>query len=276
MLRHSYILLILLCSVSLVGQSARGPNEIPIEHCDRLPVVKVLVGGSKMRFLVDTGSTSMLNIRPFEGEPSKHMEIAAWNGMAETSAREVVLSSFALGKHELKNLHLPAIDLSPIGKACGGSIDGILGIDLMEKMGITLDLKNRLASFKLDPQDKMAAYDEMEAAMHPCTVAFEAGNAKEFEDCLDPEIVLFTPFGNFKGREQVMRYMRERYFKYAPNIKYTSSTHDVQFFGNALWYSYDYSIDLPKERIAGHGVSMCRKSGGRWRILNMHNSLKGQ
>jgi hypothetical protein len=31
----------------------------------------------------------------------------------------------------------------------------------------------------------------------------------------------------------------------------------------------------PAEQRTGHGMSMCRKdAGGRWRILNMHNSVK--
>ena len=51
------------------------------------------------------------------------------------------------------------------------------------------------------------------------------------------------------------------------------SPHDVQMFGNALWYSYDYSIDTPEQHKTGHGMSMCRKNDGRWRILNLHNSM---
>jgi hypothetical protein len=35
--------------------------------------------------------------------------------------------------------------LSPIGKACGGQIDGILGVDLLDAMGMTIDLKRRIA-----------------------------------------------------------------------------------------------------------------------------------
>jgi hypothetical protein len=44
-------------------------------------------------------------------------------------------------------------------------------------------------------------------------------------------------------------------------------------FGDALWYSYDYRIDSPKEHLAGHGMSMCRRDNGHWRILTLHNSL---
>jgi hypothetical protein len=48
---------------------------------------------------------------------------------------------------------------------------------------------------------------------------------------------------------------------------------DVQSFGNALWYSYEYELDTPETHKAGHGMAMCRKTEGRWRILNMHNSI---
>jgi len=47
----------------------------------------------------------------------------------------------------------------------------------------------------------------------------------------------------------------------------------AQTFGNAVWYSYDYSIDTPRDHVVGHGMAMCRKTDGRWRTLNMHNSL---
>ena len=42
---------------TLFAQSAPATNEVPIERCDRLPVVKVRIGSSEMRFLVDTAST---------------------------------------------------------------------------------------------------------------------------------------------------------------------------------------------------------------------------
>jgi len=50
---------------TLFGQSALGTNEVPIERCDRLPVVKVRIGSTEMRFLVDTAATTMLNLKSF-------------------------------------------------------------------------------------------------------------------------------------------------------------------------------------------------------------------
>jgi ketosteroid isomerase-like protein len=94
-------------------------------------------------------------------------------------------------------------------------------------------------------------------------------------ECFDPEIILYTPHGEFRGRQEVMRYLTNRYFKFAPKLRHDMKPHDVRVFGDALWYSYDYEIDTPEEHIAGHGMSMCRKdAGGRWRVLNMHNSMR--
>jgi SnoaL-like domain len=172
-------------------------------------------------------------------------------------------------------LKLPAIDLSPIGNACGGPIDGILGVDLLEKMAVTIDLKRQVASLDAGHSDVRKIYDEMEQAMGHCTTAFEQAKAEEFQSCLDPEIVLYTPDGEFYGRTKVMGYMQRCYFRFAPKLHYSMDLQDVQLFGNALWYSYEYKLDTPQDHFAGHGMAMCRKSDGRWRILNMHNSRLG-
>ena len=248
-------------------------EEIPIERCDRLPVVKVRVGSKEMRFLVDTGATSMLNVKSFSGGGMKEIQVTSWSGTAATSAREITIEEFSLGSHHLRNLKLQAIDLSPIGNACGERLDGILGVDLLEQMAVTIDLKRQIASLGVEPPDAKVVYAEMEGAMHACTSAFEHGKAAEFKECLDPEIVFYTPHGEFVGREQVLGYLRERYFRYAPDLRYRMNVHEMQVFGNAFWYSYDYSIDTPKEHLDGHGFAMCRRSGTRWRMLNLHNSL---
>jgi ketosteroid isomerase-like protein len=110
--------------------------------------------------------------------------------------------------------------------------------------------------------------------MGSCDVAFDQGDVKAMEECFDPEIVLYTQHGEYRGREEVMRYLSQRYFKFAPKLHYEVRPRDVRTFGDALWYSYDFWIDTPEEHRTGHGMSMCRKdAGGRWRILNMHNSV---
>ena len=265
-------------AVALIISSAfaqpTSNEEIPVGRCDVLPVVPVKVAGQDMRFLLDTGATTILNLEAFSAGTSKKIRVDSWQGSAATSAREVSLPDFQLGGHILHDLKLPAIDLSPIGKACGGAIDGILGVDLLDRMGVTIDLQRKVAVLNLAPGDSKARFDEMEGAMHHCNVAFNHANASELEDCFDPEIVLYTQHGEFRGRKQVMQYLNEQYFKFAKEgLLFEMSPHDIRSFGDALWYSYDYSMDKGSEHRAGHGVAMCRRQAGKWLILNMHNAL---
>jgi hypothetical protein len=256
------------------GQATAGFDEIPIERCDVLPVVRVSIDGAEMRFLLDTGATTILNLSSFTSGRSKEIQVTSWSGTAATSAREVRLPGLNLGSHRLRDLKLPAIDLSPIGKACGLHIDGILGVDLLDKMGVTIDLRRQVASLGPESTDARVMYAQMESAMHRCAEAFEKGNAKVLEECFDPEIVLYTPDGEYHGRKQAVAYLEGRYMKYAPNLCYKMKLQDVKSFGDALWYSYEYEIEAPKEHVVGHGMSMCRREHGRWYLLNLHNSLR--
>jgi hypothetical protein len=259
-----------------VTEASADSEEIPIEKCDVLPVVRLKIAGSEMRFLLDTGATTILNLRSFTGSEMKEIQVSSWSGTAATSAREVRLPELALGNHRLKDLRLPAIDLSPIGKACGGNVDGILGVDLMDKMGVTIDLKRQVAMLSSTAKDARELYGQMEAHMHQCAEAFEQGKAKELEECFDPEIVLYTPDGEYRGRKQTVEYLQARYMKYAPNLCYRMTVQDVKSFGDALWYSYEYEITAPGEHLVGHGMSMCRQTNGRWYVVNLHNSHLGK
>ncbi len=235
--------------------------------------------GENRRFLLDTGATSILNVKSFALGTSKHVQITSWSGTTPTSAREISLPEVELGTHKLRNLKLSAIDLSPIGKACGGQIDGILGVDLLDRMGMTIDFKRRVAAFASEvenSEDTASAFGEVERDLAICGQAFNQGDAKEMTECFDPEIVFYNSDGEFRGRQEVMRYLTERFFKSAPKLHYEIRVHEIRSFGDALWYSYDYWIETPDEHLAGHGMSMCSKdAGGRWRILNLNESTKG-
>lgn len=263
---------------SLAGaQSPPAPDEIPLERCDRLPVVRVRIENTEMRFLVDTGATSILNLKSFTAGKSQKIHVSSWSGTASTSAREVTLPEFALSHYRLTNLKLPAIDLSPIGNACGGQIDGILGVDLLEKMGATIDLERRVArlgsSTATSPaSDEAARQAEHDRMFHACVDAFNKGDAAALEPCIDPDVVLYTPWGEFNGRKEMLAYLQERYFKLSPPAQIEFRMKDLKMLGSAAWYRYDYSVQLAALRIEGRGTGVCRFSGGRWRILNMHNS----
>jgi hypothetical protein len=183
---HRCLLLFLCLSAfrsELRAQELHTTSEIRIERCDLLPIVKVQIDGTDMRFLLDTAATSVLNLKSFASRRSKEIRVTSWSGTAATSAREVFLPEILFGAHRLNCLRLPAIDLSPIGNACGGKIDGIPGVDLLDKMGVTIDLKRGDAPVSSVPASPAAAYEQMEEDMHHCTSSFEAGNAAEVGDC---------------------------------------------------------------------------------------------
>jgi SnoaL-like domain/Retroviral aspartyl protease len=254
-------------------QAPNFMDEIALEHCDRLPMVKVQVDGTEKHLLLDTAATSILNRKSFPAANSRDVRIASWTGITIAQAEEVLIGELSIANHKMRGVRLPAVDLSAIGKACGHAIDGIFGVDLIQQMGLTIDLQRHIGLLKGKPIDTRTTYAEMEKEMHECNMAFNLGKAEELKECFDPEVVLYTPLGEFRGRDQVMEYLQKRYLRFAPNADYRMTVHDVRLFGDVLWYSYDFSIDTPEEHPSGHGTAMCLRSEGRWRIVNMHNSM---
>ncbi len=273
----SVVVALALGAAATAAQEPVGREEIPLERCDRLPVVQVRIDGEEMRFLVDTAATTILNLKSFSQKGSKEIRraVSSWSGTASTSAREVALSELVLGSYRLRRLNLPAIDLSPIGKACGGQIDGILGVDLLEKMGATLDLKRWIALIGSEATSatEEARLEEFRTSQRACIAAFNRADAHFFEGCIDPQVVLFTPWGEVRGRGEMLDYLRRRYFSLDPPARIELRVRDFRLLGDAAWYGYDYTMKLPEGLIKARGMAICRKSGGRWRMLNMHNSL---
>lgn len=248
-------------------------DEITLEPCDRLPMVKLQADGAEKYFLVDTAASSLANLNSFLSVNSRKVHIASWTGTTVTNAGEVTIAELTIANHKLREVRLPAVDLSAIGKGCGHRIDGIFGVELIQQMGLTIDLQHHLGLLKGKAIDAKADFAEMEKQMRDCNSAFDLGKTEQLSDCFEPDVVLYTPMGEFRGREQVIEYLQKRYLRFAPDVEYRMEVHDIRLFGDALWYTYDYSIVTPEEHPRGHGMAMCRRSGGRWRIVNMHNSL---
>ena len=249
-------------------------QEIALEHCDALPVIQVQVSGEPMTFLVDTAATSMLNLKSFSAGQVRDMKVTSWSGTLATSAREVTLKELEVGSTKLIGLHLPAIDLSAVGKACGKKIDGILGVDLLAKIGATIDVKKltmHVATASETREAQLVA--EMHGEMGRCLKAFNDSDEKQFGDCLDPKIVLFSVDNDFYGREKVLGYFRDRYFHQQPAARLELQESAFHAIGEAVWYEYEFTIESVRGVIHGRGMGMCRKSDGRWRMASMHHTL---
>ena len=248
-------------------------QEIELKHCDSLPVIDVMVGDHLMLFLVDTAATSFLNLKSFGEGKSRDVEVTSWSGTLATSAREITLKEVIIGSTKLTNLKLPAVDLSAIGKACGRKLDGILGVDLLAKLGATIDLKKQtvhLTTLSEEHAAELAA--EMHKEMHHCLEAFNTSDEQAFGDCLDPKIVLFSSEAELYGREQVVGYFRERYFHQKPAAQLKLRESAFHAIGDAVWYEYEFTIESTHGVLHGRGVAMCKRSEGRWRMASMHHS----
>ena len=249
-------------------------QEIPLEHCDALPVTQVLVAGQPRLFLVDTAATSLLNVESFAQGSERDVRVTSWRGTLATSAKEVTLRDLEVGRTKVVELKLPAIDLSAIGKACGRKIDGILGADLLAKIGATVDLKRQLLRVTTaDDEREAALVAEMQRDTAQCMQAFNNSDETLFSDCLDPKIVLFTTKEELYGREKVVGYFRERYFHQEPAAQLEIHESAFHAIGEAVWYEYEFTIDSIRGRLHGRGMAMCRKSDGHWRMASMHHSI---
>ena len=259
---------------SAIAPRATRAQELPLERCDALPVIDVQVAGLHKLFLVDTAATSILNLESFATGQAKDIHVTSWSGTLATSAKEVTLPDLTVGRMKLIALKLPAIDLSAIGKACGRKIDGILGVDLLGKLGASINLKDQtihvLTSDEVHGAEMAAA---MRYEMHRCVEAFNASDEQKFGDCLDPKIVLFSTDMELFGREQVVGYFHERYFHQEPAARLEISESAFHPIGEAVWYEYEFTIASARGKLHGRGMAMCKKSDGQWRMASMHHSF---
>jgi ketosteroid isomerase-like protein len=256
------------------AQTTTNGNEIPLLRCDRLPVVILQVDKADKRFLIDTAATSMLNEKSFTSGPTKQVHIQSWNETTTLNARDVAIDELTLGSHRVRNVRLPAIDLTALTKACGGPLDGVLGVDLLEQLGVTLDLKRSVARLGTGPPNAAEAslIADLEQAMHSCLEAFNDADVDRLAFCFDPDFVLSSPSGELHGRNQAIDHFRKQYFGMTPHAHLSMRINDQRAVGDVVWSLYDYTIESPSVRTAGRGMMLCRKHENHWYILSMHES----
>ena len=259
------------------GVRAQTPAEgieIPLQRCDRLPIVILKVDNLDKRFLIDTAATSLLNEKSFPRGHSRSVRVQSWNETTALNAREVLIGELSLGNRILLGVKLPAIDLNAIAKACGGEVDGILGVDLLEQLGITIDLKRSVARLGIAPPSTSEAslIAEMDKAMHSCSEAFNNKDAEKLASCFDPDFVLSSPSGELRGRDEATNHFQQKYFGPTPDVHLSLTMSEQRAVGDVVWSLYDYKIESPSIHTAGRGMMLCRRSENRWHILSMHES----
>lgn len=273
LVRCATLSVVLAASAAIFANNSSA-QQIPLDRCDTLPLVEVQIGGEHNWFLVDTAATSILNVQSFANGSRKDISVTSWSGTLATSAKEVTLPDLIIGRTTILKPKLPAIDLSAIGKACGRKIDGILGIDLLQKLGASVDLQQQtLHVATLEELRAAELAKAMQKEMHRCMEAFNASDEQTFSDCLDTKIVLFSGERELYGREQVAGYFRDQYFHQKPAARLEIQESAFHPIGEAVWYEYDFTIESARGKLHGRGMAMCRKSDGRWRMASMHHNI---
>jgi ketosteroid isomerase-like protein len=262
---------------SATAQTPSYTAEIPLQRCDRLPIVILRADNADKRFLVDTAATSLLNEKSFPRGHNRAVRIQSWNETTALKAQEVLIGELSLGNHTLLGVKLPAIDLSAIAKACGGEVDGVLGVDLLEQLGVTIDLKRSVARLGIAPPSSSEAslIADMDKAMHSCSEAFNNKDADKLASCFDPDFVLSTPSGELRGRDEATNHFQQKYFGTTPDVHLSLTTSEQRAMGDVVWSLYDYKIESPSTHTEGRGMMLCRRSNNRWYILSMHESPVG-
>lgn len=267
-------LIVSLAARSAGAQTPTTGTEVPLERCDRLPVVILQVDKADKRFLIDTAATSMLNEKSFPSGHTKEVQVQSWNETTALKAREVSIGEFTLGSHSLRGIRLPAIDSTAIARARGGPLDGILGVELLERLGVTIDLKRSVARLGFAPPSASEAslIADMEQVMHSCSEAFNNADADKLAFCFDPDFVLSSPSGELRGREQATNHFRRKYFSLTPHVHLSMSMKEQRAVGDLVWTLYDYTIESSSVHTTGRGMMLWRKSGNHWYNLSMHES----
>jgi ketosteroid isomerase-like protein len=263
-----------LAADSAGAQTPANGTEIPLLRCDRLPILILRADNADKRFLIDTAATSLLNEKSFPRGRNRAVRVQSWNETTALSAREVSIGELSLGNHILLGVKLPAIDLSAIAKACGGVVDGILGVDLLEQLGITIDLQRSVARLGITPPSSSEAslIADMDKAMHSCSEAFNNKDADKLASCFDPDFVLSSPSGELRGRAEATNHFQQKYFGTTPYVHLSLTMSEQRAVGDVVWSLYDYKIESPSIHTAGRGMMLCRRSDNRWYILSMHES----
>src|SRR5262249_34522253 len=133
-------------------------DEVALEPCGRVFLVPVLIDARPHTFLLDTGATTLLNVaffsdrRPPSNAPRPNLEIVGVDGRKLINGYFVELKSLAFAGGELRDISIPAVSLPQL-EFCGRKIEGMLGSDMLTKLGVVIDLQDRVARRHVRPTD---------------------------------------------------------------------------------------------------------------------------
>jgi len=267
-MRRSLILLFFFA----VMTAAAPAQEIRLETCDVLPVTEVSISGVKFVFLVDTAATSFLNSKSFAHGAEVRIPVTSWSGTTEAAGQQVTVSDLAVAGRHLKNLRLPAVDLSAIGRTCGRQLDGIFGIDLLHAFGASVYFDGgsaRLLVRSEDAHDRLASFDRQSVI---CGQSLRHGDESGLLGCLDQEVMLATADGAFYGLANVLEFLKQKYQVRYPSTQISMTILSRHILGEGMWTEYDLRVALLDRVVVQRGSALWHEIDGQWRALYVNQS----
>src|SRR5215472_4881858 len=212
----------------------------------------------------------MLNINSFAAGEARTFAVTSWSGTVDAPAKQVTLNDLSVGDHHFHNLVLPSVDLSGIGHACGRQIDGILGIDLLRKLGAVVDLRDHTPRLRVDAEPGQNRATKLDERIISCEGAFNRQDEAAISDCLDPEVVVFSEAADFHGREPLMEFFRRRYFHQPSRAQLLVKPSFYHIFGEAIWMEYEFRTSIGEKTAISRGSALWSKTDGEWRIAHLN------
>ena len=267
-MRRSLILLFFFA----VMTAAAPAQEIRLETCDVLPVTEVSISGVKFVFLVDTAATSFLNSKSFAHGAEVRIPVTSWSGTTETRGQQVTVDDLAVAGRHLRNVRLPAVDLSAVGRACGRRLDGIFGVDLLHAFGASVQFDGgsaRLLVRSENARDRLASFDRQFVT---CGQSLSRGDERGLLGCLDQEVMLATADGDFYGLEDVLEFLKQKYRVREPSTQLSMKILSRHILGEGMWTEYDLRVALLDRVIVQRGSALWREIDGQWHAFYVNHS----
>lgn len=247
-------------------------QEIRLETCDVLPVAEVSISGVKFLFLVDTAATSFLNSKSFARGPELKIPVTSWSGTTETSGQQVTVGDLAVGGRHLRNLRLPAVDLSGIGRACGRRLDGIFGVDLLHALGASVEFDGGSARLLVRPEDEHDRRAGFNQQFVTCGQSLSHGDESGLLGCLDEEVMLATADAEFYGRADVLEYLKQKYRVRNPAADLSLTMRNCHVLGEGIWAEYDLRIATLDGMVVERGSALWHEVDGQWRAIYVNHA----
>ncbi len=261
----------------LVGLSYAQPSlaqEIALDSCRGLATIDATAGQRRLRLLVDTGATSsIMNAKSFPQGNTARVEVHSWNGAFAADGRKTDISDLAIGGRHLIAVSFLAVDLSDLERQCGEPIDGIMGADLIRKLGLEIDLKKRLARFAADPTQSSGDSEDLTQQFELCAAALSRSDARAFGDCLDPDVVLVVSGKDYRGRDAVLKYFSREYFGRGRAATMSIDHSAFHVAGGAAWLQYQLHTTIRDRTVRERGTALFEKCGEKWLVMNLNHSV---